>query len=449
MAGRSGGRRRAGRPLALPSWWVAAFAVFLLVVVGAVVVVVRSKVAPCRDEVVSDPRTPLLTPAKMQAQPDTRLDTLVGAVDALGSPFGQVLAGVGYDYDQWLHLYGIEGGVLAFTKNNAPVTLLDADTLQPRWALRPDSKRIAWDASGDRFLLMDLSADHATRVSAYDVEDGHRVWCARVDQEQAAKDPVSTTFLGNGDVVTALPDGDRIALTKLAHDTGKQVWTRSLDTLGRADYVGPLTDDLLLAGGVEEFRLADQTPQAKGGPAITAVDVSDGSPAWSWSADPGSVAHVVGVDSGATVVVERGSDGVRMFALSDAGAETWSVAPEDAAYEATLRDGVVVMKSAAKLYGYDATSGKQLWSQPVPTDRTYFPYGFTLGQMPSLDDTHVLMPTTTDLVVLDVRDGSEEHYPLPVDGVSTTYWPYQLLATPALLGVVTNTGAVVTRRNPM
>ena len=138
-----------------------------------------------------------------------------------------------------------------------------------------------------------------------------------------------------------------------------------------------------------------------------------------------------------------------MFALSDAGEETWSVAPEDAAYEATLRDGVVVMKSAAKLYGYDATSGKQLWSQPVPTDRTYFPYGFTLGQMPSLDDTHVLMPTTTDLVVLDVRDGSEEHYPLPVDGVSTTYWPYQLLATPALLGVVTNTGAVVTRRNPM
>ena len=58
----------------------------------------------------------------------------------------------------------------------------------------------------------------------------------------------------------------------------------------------------------------------------------------------------------------------------------------------------------------------------------------------------MLVPTTTALVALDVRDGNQVGYPLPVDGVSTTYWPYQLLATPDLLGVVTNTGAVVTRR---
>jgi hypothetical protein len=122
--------------------------------------------------------------------------------------------------------------------------------------------------------------------------------------------------------------------------------------------------------------------------------------------------------------------------------------PQDAAFEATLRDGVVVMKSASALYGYDAATGKQLWTEKVPTDRTYFPYGFTLGQMPSLDDTHVLVPTTTDLVVLDVRDGSQRPYPLPVDGINTTYWPYQLLATPDLLGVMTNTGAVVARRQP-
>ncbi|MGY2876999.1 hypothetical protein ACVW00_004189 [Marmoricola sp. URHA0025 HA25] len=445
---RSAGRRAAGRPLALPRWWVAVLAACVLVVAAVVVVVVRATVPPCRDELVGDPRSPLLDAAGMRAQPDARLDRLVVAVDDLAAPFGDVRAGVGYDYDQWLHLYGIEGGVLAFTKNNAPVTLLDPSTLKARWSLRPDSKRIAWDADGDRFLLLDLAKGSPTRVSAYDVSDGERVWCASLDHDQSSGDPVATTFLGNGDVLTALPDGAKIALTRLSAGTGHEVWSRSYAGLARADYVGPLTSDLVLAGGTEEFRLAEQAPDANGGPAIAALDAGDGSPEWTWSAGAGAIAHVVGVDAGRVVVVERAADGVRMLALSDDGSEQWSVQPQDAAYEATLRDGVVVMKSAGALYGYDDQTGEQLWRKPVPTDRTYFPYGFTLGQMPSLDAGHVLVPTTTDLVALDVHDGSQVHYPLPVDGISTTYWPYQLLATPDLLGVVANTGAVVARRSP-
>jgi outer membrane protein assembly factor BamB len=433
---------------------VAAFAAFLLVVVGVVYVVVRSRVGPCHDERVDHPRNPLLNLAQMKAQPDDRLDTLSGAVGAMGPPFGDVVAGVGYDYDQWLHAYATDAGVLAFTKNNAPVTLLDAHTLKPRWSLRPDSKRIAWDASGDRFLLLDLSAKDATAVSAYDVADGHRVWCASLDQHNASGDPVSTAFLDGGDVVTALPDGgskdgskNTVVLTRLSGRTGKAVWSRSSTGVGRADYLGPLTGDLLVAGGTEEFRLAEQTPDGKGGPAITALSAADGKPAWTWNADRGSVVHVVGVDSGRLVAVERGANGVRLFALSAEGKELWSTVPEDAAYEATLRDGVVVTKSASALHGYDDETGKQLWKQEVPTDRTYFPYGFTLGQMPSLDDAHVLVPTTTDLVALDVHDGTEQHFALPVDGISTTYWPYQLLASPDLIGVVTNTGAVLARRS--
>jgi len=446
-AGRSPrGRRSAGRPLALPTWWIAAFAAFLLVVVGVVVVVVRLTVPPCRDDLVEHPRNPLLSPSKMAEQPDERLDRLSAGVTAMDPPFGDVLGGVGYDYDQWLHLFGIDGGVLAFTKNNAPVTLLDAKSLEPRWSLRPDSKRIAWDASDGRFLLLDLSSKHATRVSAYDEADGHRVWCASVDQEQASGEPVSTTFLGNGDVLTALPDHEKVALTRLSAATGKEIWSRSYADVDRADFLGELTDDLVLAGGTEEFRLAEQAPDSTGGPAIVALTASDGNPAWSWSADAGSLVHVVGVDSGRVVAVERSTDGVRLFALSASGDEVWSRTPEDAAYEATLRDGVVVMKSAAALYGYDDQTGELLWKEPVPTEQTYFPYGFTLGQMPSLDDTHMLVPTTTGLVVLDVHDGSQVVHPLPVDGINTTYWPYQLLATPDLLGVVTNTGAVVARR---
>ena len=439
-------RRNVGGALSLPRWWIAVLAACVLVVVGVVVVVVRATVPPCHDELVEGPRSPLLDPGGMEEQPDQRLDRLAAAVGDLQAPFGDVLAGVGYDYDQWLHLYGIEDGVLAFTKNNAPVTLLDPESLAVRWSLRPDSKRIAWDAGGDRFLLLDLSGKEATRVSSYDVADGDRVWCAEVGQEHAEGDPVATTFLDRGDVLTALPDGDEVVLTRLSGSTGKTVWDRGYTTVGRADFLGPLDEDLVVVGGTEEFRLAEQAPETKAGPVLTAVSASDGNPAWTWAADAGSQVHVVGVGDGRVISVERGSDGVRLFALSDSGSELWSVEPQDAAYEATLRGGVVVMKSAAALYGYDAESGEQLWKDAVPSDRTYFPYGFTLGQMPSLDDAHVLMATTSELVVLDVTDGSTESYPLPVDGISTTYWPYQLLATPDLLGVVTNTGAVVARR---
>ncbi len=448
-AGRRVALHPALRPLALPRWWVAAFAAFLLVVVAAVVVVVRTQVEPCRDEVDTAPRNPVLSQERMREQPDARLDRLASAVGAMDAPFGEVVGGVGYDYDQWLHLYGIDGGMVAFTKRNAAVTVLDAGAhVSARWAVTPHSKRIAWDASDQVLLLLDLSAKDDTRVSAYALDDGHRVWCASVGQHQAAGQPVATTFLDGGSVLTALPDGDRTALTRLS-PAGKTVWSRSYTGMSRADYLGPLTDGLVLAGGTDEYRLAEQAPTSDAGPAITAVDVSDGNPEWTWSAPADSLVHVVGVDDGRTIAVERSPDGVRMFALDDSGTELWSIVPQDAAYEATLRGDVVVMKSAAALSGYDARSGELLWKQKVPTDHTYFPYGFTLGQMPSLDEDHVLMPTTTDLVVLDVRDGSEESQPLPVDGISTTYWPYQLAVTGDAIGVVTNTGAVVARRAPV
>jgi hypothetical protein len=440
------GRSRIGRSLALPRWWIAALVAVLLAVVGVVVVVVRTTAPSCRDEVVAKPRSPLLSVAGMAGQPDERLDRLAAAVGAMAPPFGEVLGGVGFDYGQWLHLYGIDDGLVALTKGNALVTVLDPGDLTARFAVRPDSKRVAWDASADDFLLLDLAADSDTRVSAYSLDDGHRRWCAQIGQKHREGQPVATTVLDHGDVVTALPDHGRIALTRLSGATGKQRWTRTYAGMDRADYLGPLTDGLVLVGGSEEFRLADPAG-TKGGPVITAVDSATGRSAWSWDTDPGATAHVVGVAAGLVIVVERGPEGVRLLALSPEGTERWSTAPADAALEATLRGGTVIMKSAAAVYGYDAATGQQRWRTDIPTDRTYFPYGFTLDQMPSLDEAHVLMPTTTALVVLDVRDGSQVSYPLPVDGISTTYWPYQLAVTRDALAVVTNTGGVVARRD--
>jgi outer membrane protein assembly factor BamB len=436
----------ASAALGLSRRWIAL--VVAVVIAGAVILVVRAtgeSTGPCGAERV-DARSPLLDPAGMVQQPDERLDTLASSVGAMAAPFGPVLGGVGYDYDQYLHLYGVTDGVLAWTKNNAPVTMLDGTDLRPLWSLQTSSKRTAWDASEDTFLLLDLAGSRPTQVSAYALATGRQRWCTEVGQAHADGDPVATSFVDDGDVLTALRSGDSITVTRLSADTGKKRWDRSLSAAGRADFLGQLTDHTALVGGIEEPALIDARPTGSG-PVLTAFDTTDGETAWTWSPGADAVAHVVGVADGRVIVMARVGAGYELVALDDEdGSELWRVPTKAAAHEATLRGDLVVTKSPAGLDGYDAGSGALRWRLPTPSDRTYFPYGFTLGQMPSLDADHVLLPRTEALGVLDLRTGRQVDYPLPTDGVSTTYWPYQLLVTDQLLGVLTNTGAVVARR---
>jgi len=438
--------------LTLPSRWLAALVAVVVVAVGTVVVlrtVGDDEAASCSDALL-EASSPLLDVAGMREQPDERLDVLTAAVAKLGPPFGEVLAGVGYDYDQWLHAYGVPGGVLTWTKNNAPVTFLDSVTLAPRWSLRPASNRTAWDASEDRFLLLDLDATKPTAVSSYDLDAGTQEWCTQLGAAHAEGDPVSTTFVDGGDVLTALFADDGMTLTRLSGKDGRQVWERRMTGVNRADYLGALSDGTAIAGGVEEYRLAEQADPDAGGDAVTAFSVEDGDPVWSWDPGTGSAAHVVGVADGRVIAVVRSAAGVELVALDDEdGTVLWQVRTRAGAFEASLRGAVVVTKSPAGLVAYDARSGAERWRFPTPTDRTYFPYGFTLGQMPSLDETHLLLPTTTSLEILDLTTGAAVEQPLPTDGVSTTYWPYQLLVTDDLIGVITNTGGVLVRRDPV
>lgn len=441
--------------LTLPSRWTAALLAAVVVAVGAVALVrvVADDDPACPDARVAA-NSPLLDVAGMAEQPDERLDVLVAAVAEMAPPIGPVLAGVGYDYDQWLHAYGVEDGVLTWTKNSAPVTLLDATTLEPRWSLRPAGKRTAWDASAERFLLLDLDDSRPTAVSSYAMDDGGRVWCTQLEQPGSpgheAGDPVSTTFLDGDDVLVALPADEGITMTRLSGEDGSEVWQRRMEGVARADYLGALSDGRALAGGVEEFRLADPPDPDSEGDAVTAFSTEDGETVWSWGPGPGASAHVVGVADGRVLVVVRSAAGVEMLALDDEdGSVLWQVRTQGGAFEASLRGSVVLTKSPAGLVGYDARTGEVRWRFATPTDRTYFPYGLTLAQMPSLDEDHLLLPTTTALGVLDLTTGTATSQPLPTDGVSTTYWPYQVLVTEDLIGVITNTGGVLVRREPL
>ncbi len=438
--------------LNLPRRWTVALVAAALVAVGVTVVVVDQTgddPRPCGAERLGTARSPLLDDAGMADQPDERLDRLGDAITGLGPPFGEVLAGVGFDYDQYLRLYGVDDGVLAWTKNSAEVTLLDPTSLAARWSLRPATKRTAWDASDDDFLLLGLDRAAPTTVSLYGLGDGERRWCTDLAQAHDEGAPVSTTFLDGGDLLTALEadDGSGITVTSLAAQDGDRQWQRTFAGAARADHLSQLDSDTALVGGIEEFSLPDARRSGGSDPVLTAFATEDGETDWTWSPGSDSVAHVVGVADGRVVVMVTTTAGYDLVALNDEdGTELWRAQTSGFAHEATLRDGVVVTRSPAGLAGYDSADGSLRWRLPTPTDRTFFPYGFTLGQMPSLDAEHVLLPTTTALQVLDLRDASSVSYPLPVDGVSTTYWPYQLLVTEDVLGVVTNTGGIVARR---
>jgi len=391
--------------------------------------------------------SPFVPPARFDE--DGNLAALGGAVEEMTAPFGPVRAGVGYNYDQWLHLYGVNGGLLTFTKDNAPLTLLDDRTLKPRWALNPATKRIAWDASDNSLLLLDLAAGKPTRIGRYNLRDGTEDWCVNLPSRHRDGEPVATAFVApDADVVVALPENNgAIQLSRLAVGTGRAVWTEKLTGVDRADFLGTFVNDQVIIGGTEAFRLAQLDPNLKERQVLRAIDLAEGSTRWTWQAPSGTRAHVVGTSGETLIVQTRSAAGSVLLGLDPDGRELWRRKPVPESLDVTSRAGLVLTRSKTELSAYNATDGRPYWRRPIPTDRTYIPYGFTLNQMPSLDDERLLVPTTTSLLVFALADGSGEELPLPTDGVSTTYWPYQLVSTKSLLAVVTNTGAVVADRD--
>ncbi|HET6152835.1 MAG TPA: PQQ-binding-like beta-propeller repeat protein [Marmoricola sp.] len=425
--------------------WLPIAIVIAAIVVGLVVIVAtRPASLDCATR--SAGSSPLLSATGMKDQPDPRLDKLAAVVDSWGAPFGQVEAGVGYDYGQYLHLFGLDHGVLALTKNNAALTLLDPSTLKARWALIPATKRTAWDASAKQFALLDLDSKKRTRLATFDLATGKQHWCIDLNSQQKAGQPVSTDFLSDGDLLVALPFDGELQLARVDGDDGRVLWSVRAKDAGRADFIGALNGTTAIVGGVEEYRLASAPTTSSSTPVVTAYTVKSGKQAWTWGPGADATAHIVGLSGGRIIVETRSATGRELVALSGTGHQLWKVALAPDAAEATVRGDVVLSARTSGLAAYDAATGKPVWHQAFPPKATYFPYGFTLDEMPSLDADHLLMATTTALVVLDVRTGAETAYALPTDGVNTTYWPYQLVATDKLFGVVTNTGGVLASR---
>ncbi len=403
--------------------------------------------------------SPFLDADQRAARPDHDRDTVVAALDRAPAPFGEVLGAVGYHYDQWAGLSAFAQGIGVRTRDNPDFTMLDDTTADPLWSVRVDTRRSAYDASSERYLVATMPARSAPTLVALEATTGRRRWChALGGSPVSASDPFATLFLASGGPGTAdlavltTGAGRRERMVRLAGSDGSQRWERTLET-GSGDFLGDLGEGTLLAGGREQSRLFDPTSMAEraAGTALVLVSAKDGSTIWTRRAAAGSDVHVLGTDptSGTALLEEwdTATGQARLLAIDRTGAQLWEVSPtEGAGFDAAVREGRILVRSADRWSAYDAGTGRRLWSRTMPNRPQFLPYGFQLDGVATLDADHVLVAGTTALHVLDLRTGAMTSAPLPTDGISTTYWPYQVAVSPGLVAVATNTGAVVVRR---
>lgn len=381
---------------------------------------------------------------------DPRVTNLAHHLQAIGPP----MAGVGYDHDRWLNLAALEHDLVAWTKRNPTWTVLDGQTLRPRWGAKSPPAGMTWTASTKRFYAIEVGK--RVRVNALRISDGRADWCttlagpARNDQVATALTPTGTT--SSDGLIVATPSRTGATLTKLSGNNGKPSWQATLAAL--PDSIISPDEQTLVVGGMDFGTAFDPAEIARAKPAqLLAFRPNDGTPKWTWTAPQPGTLRILGADRGAVLIALVTPNRVFVSRINSEGvARTLFSLPEQD-LQATVRGTLLITREKSpheRLTGRDAATGRIRWQQPVPRQPQYFPYGYDLASAPSVDVKHLLLGTTEALVVLNTHTGQHRSYPLPTDGINTTYWPYQVVLTGdgRSTGVVTNTGAVVTSGQP-
>ncbi len=165
--------------------WLVAGMCLLLVAAGAVAYA-RTRDA-CGDAVTSLPASksssPFLDAEQRAAQPDHDRDVLVSTLAGDPAPIGEVLGAVGYHYEQWAQVSAYAQGIGVRTRDNPDFTMLDDETLRPRWSVEVATKRSTYDASDKRYLVATMPAGAAPDLVALDADNGHRIWCASMGRQ--------------------------------------------------------------------------------------------------------------------------------------------------------------------------------------------------------------------------------------------------------------------------
>ena len=406
-----------------------------------------------RESAASKSTSPFLDAEQRAEQPDRDRDRLVAAMQAAPPPFGEVLGAVGYHYEQWAQLSAYAQGIGVRTRHNPDFTMLDDEQLRPMWSVAVRTPKSTYDASDRSYLVATLPAGAAPDLVRLSAETGRRKWCATLEGPGVqGDDPFATQILPDEGVAVLGPgEGDEERLVRLSGEDGEQVWARNLDA-DSGDFLGDMGDETLLVGGREQFRLFDPESLSNRpeGPALVLVSAKDGDDHLDETSSRrlrrARPRHRPGDPQGIRPGDRRG----RADPTDRAGREGRRGLVEDARPgDHVRRDPAVRADPRARgqpVVGVRRGGGAAAVDPAVPERPQFLPYGFELDSVPLLDADHALIGGTTALHTLDLRNGTMTSARLPTDGISTTYWPYEVVVSPGLIGVATNTGAVVVRR---
>ena len=353
---------------------------------------------------------------------------------------GEVIGSLGYDYDQHLRVAALPGHLGVWTRRESTFAVLDPD-LKPVWGVKESRVRRTYDATATSFLSVTAPAKGAPEVSARALKDGAEQWCHRLDQPAlGAKDPIATTSTDAAVFVLAGKAGDE-RLTRL-DGKGDEVFAVPVSA-DRGDSLLAPFDGVMVAGGRPQYELSD--PATSRTP-VVGLDEKTGKRLWGWQVGEGVTVNVAGSLDGQVVLLEQDpASGQRLVGVDQGdGHQLWTTEVDaSASPDVTVRDDVALVRTSTDLTAYDVATGKQRWSLPVRQQPQYFPYGFSLGAQPMLDDHTMLLAGTDAIHELDLATGKVVDHRLPTDGINTTWWPYQLAVVDDRIALLTNTGAVV------
>ena len=385
------------------------------------------------------PATPELVPAAQLAPPGSvgeQRRPVIDAVEHLGGPFGELVAGRFYSAGETVPVLVPFGDDVVMARGGGSggdfraVDLPDGDV---RWARAYDGGAARGGLVGDDFVV--LVGGRTPTVVALGSEQGDQRSCVAVPVagESGNVDTLLTDQAGTDVVVAAGPPAAPVTLSRVSPSDGAVRWHRRLtgDEVGSVTVVG---DTVLVSRiGDDPVRLADMAAAGGiGAPMVTAYSLDDGSEVWSYPAakDAASTAAlVVGSEPGTgTVLVmtaEPGRSGsakatvARLVALDPDGTELWSTALGPGYWSASLWGSAVVAQGAgrsggAELRAFGVADGRSLWTldssdlAPVgPVPRTNF------GPAAAVGDDYVV-PAPNGLVDVDPATGDYQRLDSPV-----------------------------------
>ena len=371
----------------------------------------------------------------------------IDAVEGLGAPFGEVVAGRFYPEGTAppvLVPFGDDVVLATAAAETGDFLAVDVPEGSVRWGRGYDGGPARGGLVGDAFVV--LVGGATPSVVALDAGDGDRLGCveAPVAGEDGDAGEVTTLLTdqaGTDVVVLAGPPAAPVTLSRIAPLDATPAWQEEL--AGQVE-AGSLTvfGDTAVVGriGSDPVRLADMAAAGGiGAPMVRAYSLADGTESWTYPgvADYGDTsALVVGGEAGGdTLVVQTASPGrtgsskatvARLVALDPDGEEMWGTRLGPGFWSASLWGDLVVAQGAgrsggAQLRAFSLADGRFQWaiqSTTLPSlgdqPRANFGSGTAVG-----DD--YVVPAPNGLLVVDPATGESERLDseVAVEAVST------------------------------